>query len=52
MQRGHSLLAHGVLALVVVHLVGVALASLRHHEVSGSRDDLRRQASVGAGDVA
>ncbi len=32
MQRGHSLLAHGVLALVVVHLVGVALASLRHHE--------------------
>jgi cytochrome b len=32
MQHGHSLLAHGVLALVVVHLVGVVLASLRHRE--------------------
>lgn len=32
MQRGHSLLAHGVLALVVLHIAGVALASLRHHE--------------------
>ncbi len=32
LQRVHSLLAHGVLALVVVHLGGVALASLRHHE--------------------
>ena len=32
MQHVHSLLAHGVLALVVLHLVGVALASLRHHE--------------------
>ncbi len=32
MQHGHSLLAHGVLALVVLHLAGVSLASLRHHE--------------------
>jgi len=32
MQRGHSALADGVLALVVLHLGGVALASLRHHE--------------------
>jgi cytochrome b len=32
LQHVHSLLAHGVLALVVVHLAGVALASLRHHE--------------------
>ena len=32
LQRVHSLLAHGVLALVAVHLGGVALASLRHHE--------------------
>jgi|SRR5208337_5592801 len=32
MQHGHSLLAHGVLALVVLHLGGVTLASLRHHE--------------------
>ncbi len=31
-QHVHSLLAHGVLVLVVVHLGGVALASLRHHE--------------------
>jgi hypothetical protein len=27
LQHVHSLLAHGVLALVVVHLAGVALAS-------------------------
>ena len=32
MQHGHSALAHGVLALVVLHLAGVGLASLRHHE--------------------
>jgi cytochrome b len=32
MQRCHSALAHGVLALVVLHLAGVGLASLRHHE--------------------
>ena len=32
LQHLHSLLAHGVLALVVVHLAGVALASLRHRE--------------------
>ncbi len=28
----HSLIAHGLLVLIVVHLGGVALASLRHHE--------------------
>ncbi len=32
LQRVHSALAHGVLALVVIHLGGVALASLHHHE--------------------
>jgi cytochrome b len=32
LQRVHSALAHGVLALVVVHLAGVALASRRHRE--------------------
>jgi cytochrome b len=32
LQHVHSLLAHGVLARVVVHLAGVALASLRHQE--------------------
>lgn len=32
LQRLHSMLAHAVLALVIVHLGGVALASLRHRE--------------------
>jgi cytochrome b len=32
MQHGHSLIAHVALALVVLRLAGVALASLRHHE--------------------
>jgi cytochrome b len=32
MQHVHSALAHGLLALVVLHLIGVAIASLRHHE--------------------
>ena len=31
-QRLHSILAHGVLLLVLLHLGGVALASLRHEE--------------------
>ena len=31
-QRAHSLLAHGVVVLVVLHLVGVVVASVRHHE--------------------
>ena len=31
-QRAHSIVAHGVLLLVAVHLVGVALASVRHRE--------------------
>ena len=32
LQRLHSVLAHGVLLLVLAHLCGVALASLRHRE--------------------
>ena len=32
MQRLHSILAHGLLLLVMAHLAGVVLASLRHHE--------------------
>ncbi len=31
-ERVHSVLAHGVLVLVLAHLVGVALASVRHRE--------------------
>jgi len=31
-QRVHTLLAYGLLLLVLVHLAGVALASLRHRE--------------------
>jgi cytochrome b len=32
LQHIHSALAHGLLALVVLHLIGVAIASLHHHE--------------------
>ena len=32
LQHLHSAFAYGVVALVVVHLGGVAQASLRHHE--------------------
>lgn len=32
MRFVHSLLAHGLLALVLLHLAGVALASFRHRE--------------------
>jgi len=31
-QRVHSIVAHGVLLLVLVHVAGVALASVRHRE--------------------
>jgi cytochrome b len=31
-QRLHSLVAHGLLLLVLAHLAGVAMASLRHRE--------------------
>ena len=31
-QRVHSIVAHGVLLLVLLHLIGVALASVRHKE--------------------
>ena len=32
MVTAHSLCAHGLLALVILHLAGVALASVRHRE--------------------
>jgi cytochrome b len=32
MQRAHSILAHGLMLLVLAHLAGVTLASVRHRE--------------------
>ena len=32
LQRAHSVLAHGLMLMVLAHLAGVALASLRHKE--------------------
>ena len=52
MQHVHSLLAHGVLALVVVHLVGVVLASLRHRENLVRAMVVGVKRAVGPGDVA
>ncbi len=51
-QRAHSLLAHGVLLLVLLHLGGVALASVRHREnlVRAMVAGVKRAA--GPGDVA
>ena len=51
LQHVHSLLAHGVLALVVVHLAGVALASLRHHENLASAMVVGVKRAPGPGDV-
>ncbi len=52
LQRLHSILAHGVLLLVFLHLGGVALASVRHDEnlVRAMVLGVKRQA--GPGDVA
>ena len=52
MQHVHSALAHGVLALVVVHLVGVAIASLRHHENLVRAMVVGVKRAAGPGDVA
>jgi cytochrome b len=51
LQHVHSLLAHGVLALVVVHLAGVALASLRHHENLALAMVVGVKRAAGPGDV-
>lgn len=51
LQHVHSLLAHGVLALVVVHLAGVALASLRHHENLARAMVVGVKRAAGPGDV-
>ncbi len=52
MQHVHSLLAHGVLALVVVHVSGVAIASLRHHENLVRAMVVGVKRAAGPGDVA
>jgi cytochrome b len=52
LQHVHSLLAHGVLVLVVVHLAGVALASLRHHENLARAMVVGVKRAAGPGDVA
>ena len=51
LQHVHSLLAHGVLALVVVHLAGVAFASLRHHENLARAMVVGAKRAAGPGDV-
>ncbi len=50
-QRLHSILAHGVLILVAVHLAGVALASVRHNENLVRAMTLGLKRAPGPGDV-
>jgi cytochrome b len=52
LQRVHSLLAEGVLALVIVHLGGVVLASVRHHENLVRAMVIGMKRPAGPGDVA
>lgn len=51
-QRLHSVLAHGVLLLIVVHLAGVALASVRHGENLVKAMAVGVKRAPGPGDVA
>jgi cytochrome b len=51
-QHLHSLIAHGLALLVVVHLVGVALASLRHRENLVRAMIVGEKRAPAAGDVA
>ena len=52
LQHVHSALAHGVLALMILHLAGVALASLRHHENLVRSMVVGMKRPAGPGDVA
>jgi len=51
-QRLHSLVAHGLLLLVLGHLAGVALASFRHRENLVRAMIAGRKRAPEAGDVA
>ena len=51
-QRAHSLMAHGVLLLVLLHLGGVALASVRHRENLVRAMVIGVKRPAGPGDVA
>ena len=48
-SEAHSVLAHGVLLLVLAHFFGVVLASLRHRENLVARHGDRRQARARTG---
>ena len=52
LQRVHSTLADGLLLLVTLHLGGVALASLRHHENLVRAMIVGAKRAAGPGDVA
>jgi len=52
MQRLHSLIAHGVALLVVAHLAGVVVASLRHRENLVRAMIVGRKRAPAADDVA
>ena len=52
MQHVHSVLAHGLLALLVLHLIGVAIASLRHHENLARAMVVGVKRAAGPGDLA
>jgi cytochrome b len=51
-QHAHSIVAHGVLLLVALHLGGVALASVRHRENLIGAMVIGDKREAGPGDVA
>lgn len=52
MQRAHSVLAHALVALVVMHVAGVVLASRRHHENLVRAMVVGKKRAASPGDVA